>query len=286
LTGIQSGAAKLIDRWRMHLVANTQNRPETAADFNDAGWTSMVVDSINADQLTPDQAAVFRAGLELTAADLNGVKRILNFARIDDLGWIYVNGQFVAKTTDWSRAYSFDVTKELHAGRNVIAVVVKNEAAGGGLGQPALGEESDGGDVPLESFGRSLGDKQQWWKPELADTGWNPVAIGGAAATGQQDPLLAWYRMNFSLPLPHAGVWVPWRLHLTGTGNGFLYLNGHAIGRYWQAGPQHDFFLPENWLKFGDGETNNLTLSLRPVNGSAAIQSATVEPYFDFAEKR
>ena len=54
-------------------------------------------------------------------------------------------------------------------------------------------------------------------------------------------------------------VWVPWRLHLYATGNGFLYLNGHPLGRYWEAGPQHDFFLPECWLNFGPGQSNQLT---------------------------
>ena len=70
------------------------------------------------------------------------------------------------------------------------------------------------------------------------------------------------------------------------TGNGFLYFNGHALGRYWQAGPQHDFFLPECWLNFGAGRANVVALSLRPTDKGAAIESATVEPYAEFAEKR
>ena len=88
--------------------------------------------------------------------------------------------------------------------------------------------------------------------------------------------------MNFKLPSTKSHVWVPWRLHLNANGNGFLYLNGHALGRYWQAGPQHDFFLPECWLE----SENEVTLSLRPVDKGASIQSASVEPYADFAEKR
>ena len=92
--------------------------------------------------------------------------------------------------------------------------------------------------------------------------------------------------MKFNLPLPKPEVWVPWHLHLASTGNGFLYLNGHALGRYWQAGPQHGFFLPECWLNFGTGQTNVVTLSLRPTDKGAAIQSAVVEPYREFAEKR
>ena len=74
--------------------------------------------------------------------------------------------------------------------------------------------------------------------------------------------------------------------NLNATGNGSLYLNGHPLGRYWQAGPQHDFFLPECWLNLGQGRTNLLALSLRPVDKGAAIQSAVVEPYSQFAEKR
>jgi hypothetical protein len=92
--------------------------------------------------------------------------------------------------------------------------------------------------------------------------------------------------MNFSLPSPQTGVWVPWRLRLAASGNGFLYLNGYPLGRYWDVGPQHDFFLPECWLHFGDGQTNNITLNLRPAENGAVIKSAIVEPYSDFAEKR
>jgi len=285
LTGSLFGAAKPIDRWRMHLVKDTGNRPEVSPDFNDAGWTLVAVGGEDANQLTTKQAAVFRAGLELTAADLSGTKTILTFARVDDLGWVYVNGHLAGKTTDWSRAYSFDITGELHPGHNVIAVVVQNESGGGGLGSPKLGVTSDGATIPLESCGRPEGDEGRWWAPELKDADWNPVIISPDAAV-QNHPLLAWYRMNFSLPAPRAGVWVPWRLHLVASGNGFLYFNGHALGRYWDAGPQHDFFLPECWLKSGGDRTNNLTLNLRPVDGRAAIQSATVEPYSGFAEKR
>jgi hypothetical protein len=91
--------------------------------------------------------------------------------------------------------------------------------------------------------------------------------------------------MKFSLEAPKRGVWVPWHLRLAATGNGFLYLNGHALGRYWEAGPQHDFFLPECWLYFGSRQKNVITLNLRPLEKGAAIQSAVVEPYADFAEQ-
>ena len=90
--------------------------------------------------------------------------------------------------------------------------------------------------------------------------------------------------MKFELPKPVRGVWVPWKLHLSAAGNGFLYLNGHPLGRYWQVGPQHDFFLPECWLKFGPGKENVIALCERPVKGDTAIQQAEVLPYAEFAK--
>ncbi|HUC86404.1 MAG TPA: beta-galactosidase, partial [Candidatus Acidoferrales bacterium] len=273
-----------ISNWRMRLVNSTSKRPEVQPDFKDDDWTNVDVANVDANQLWPGQIAVFRAHIEMTESDLNNAQWDLNFGRIDDAGWIYVNGKSVGKTTDWARAYSFNVTKHLLPGANVIAVVVRNDGGGGGLGAPTLGRELEGVPAPLESFGIPAGVRQQWWKPDFNDRRWQTVTIGSNAA--ETNNLLTWYRMNFQLQPAKPGVWVPWRLHLDATGNGFLYLNGHAIGRYWQVGPQHDFFLPECWLNFGAGQTNNLTLSLRPLDKGAAIQSAVVEPYTEFAEKR
>ncbi len=37
---------------------------------------------------------------------------------------------------------------------------------------------------------------------------------------------------------------VPWRLLINACGNGFMRLNGHDIGRHWDAGPQRELYLP------------------------------------------
>jgi Glycosyl hydrolases family 35/Beta-galactosidase jelly roll domain len=286
LTGSALANGTPIAGWRMQIVNGTDNRPEVASYFNDTAWSPEAVDNLEANQLTPNQDAVFRAGVDLTAADLNTGKMALSFGRVDDYGWVYVNGTLIGHTTDWSLAYSFDVTRVLHPGRNVIAVVVQNVGGGGGIGLPALTATSDNPPVRLQSFGRPAGDEEQWWKSDLDDASWTSIAIGQTNAPSPDDSVLTWYRMSFSLPSPQPGVWVPWRLHLMASGNGFVYFNGHPLGRYWNVGPQHDFFLPECWLHFGDGQSNNLTLNLRPTGGDAAIQSAIVEPYSDFAENR
>jgi hypothetical protein len=118
-----------------------------------------------------------------------------------------------------------------------------------------------------------------------ADAKWTTVAIGKDASPAP-DALLTWHRMEFSLPEQNPKVWAPLRLHLEATGNGFIYVNGHCIGRYWQAGPQHDFYLPDCWLNIGPGKTNAVALSLRPANKGVAVQAARVEPFAELAEKR
>ncbi len=196
-----------------------------------------------------------------------------------------VNGQRVARMGG-SRTNSMF---SLEGGRNVVRLFYENHGhVNGGTNMEnasgILAVRATGNPAPV-SFGRPTGDEKQWWNPGFNDAHWATVSIGQTAAA-PTNSVLTWYRMNFSLPSSQPNVWVPWRLHLMASGNGFLYLNGHPLGRYWNAGPQHDFFLPECWLHFGDGQVNNLTLNLRPTKHGAAIESAVVEPYSEFAEKR
>ena len=79
---------------------------------------------------------------------------------------------------------------------------------------------------------------------------------------------------------------MPWKLHLDARGNGLIYLNGRLLGRWWEVGPQRDFYLPDCWLNFGPDSANVVTLCLRPTAAAAAIRNASVAPYADFAEFR
>jgi hypothetical protein len=69
------------------------------------------------------------------------------------------------------------------------------------------------------------------------------------------------------------------RLLIDATGNGFIYINGHQLGRFWQKGPQREFYVPESWLNFG--KENRVAISLRPVKGVEALRAVEVSPYPD-----
>jgi len=114
---------------------------------------------------------------------------------------------------------------------------------------------------------------------------WQPVEFSATAAP-TSNALLTWYRTKFELPTPNSDAWVPWHLHLEANGDGFIYLNGQGLGRYWQVGPQHDFFLPACWLNFGPGKTNGLAISLCPQDKGVSINALNIAPDSDTAEKR
>jgi hypothetical protein len=160
---------------------------------------------------------------------------------------------------------------------------------------------SGGQSLPISGWkvARSLGGVAAGW-PALAPgaaAGWADVTLegtgpiarkGGLAgvAAGPVDALTTWYRVAFELPAQPAGVWVPWRAVVDAAGDGEIYLNGQSLGRYWELGPQREYFLPECWLHFGAGRQNVLTFRLSPVQKGVRLRAVEIAPYADQAEIR
>jgi len=61
--------------------------------------------------------------------------------------------------------------------------------------------------------------------------------------------LPAFYRGTFNLNI----VGDTW-LDMRGFGKGFVFLNGHNLGKYWKIGPQQTLYIPASWLRNGDNE--------------------------------
>ena len=43
-------------------------------------------------------------------------------------------------------------------------------------------------------------------------------------------------------------------LDVRSLGKGAVWINGHALGRYWDIGPQQTLYVPGVWLKEGENE--------------------------------
>ncbi len=65
----------------------------------------------------------------------------------------------------------------------------------------------------------------------------------------------AFYRSTFEVS--EAGYTF---LDMRGWGKGYVWVNGHNLGRHWSVGPQHALFVPAPWLKIGTNEVIVLEL--------------------------
>lgn len=216
------------------------------------------------------------------------------------------NGALLKKAAAKPTSARLNITGRLKAGTNEIVVLYENAGqANGGKGMEELaglkaGElaGADGGQtIPLTwEFSPQLdGVAGKWYAPATIPADWSPMALDltsvlpvkkGDMPAAPATDLATWYRLEFSVPPAEIGTWVPWGMVLEASGNGWIYLNDQPLGRYWEAGPQRKFYLPECWLKTGEAQKNILTLCLRPTDKGAKLSGAELAPYAGFAEKR
>ncbi len=281
--GILNIAPQLAIRtWRMK-VTPAPARPTDAPigpDVLDTHWAKVDCLSINARSMKPNQWAVFRTTVQVSAAALREKKTGLRFGRISGEGWVFVNGRLVGHSTSRSQMPIFDAAEALRPGRNVLAVLVHNKIGAGGIGQVAFisAAQLEG---EIEFHAAPTGLAHGFYRPEFDDSNWVSHSM---SSPPPHEALLVWQRMEFTLPQSPVGVWLPWCLKIQASGNGFIYLNGHALGRFWQHGKQREYFLPDCWLK--PGGRNIIALCLRPLDRPGTVQSASVVPYTWYAEYR
>lgn len=242
--------------------------------------------------------ALYRTTVDFTPEMIGNKTTMLEFACVDDGGTLYVNGKKVASHDAWDKPFLADLAGYIRPGKNEIAILVSNgSGAGGVLGAVRLSKRLTI-DRPLkweadtELGGVRAGfilpqtNTADWQKVNLQTSGTLPRK-GGAnvCPEGTHDGLLTWYRVSFRLPPTKRNVWVPWRAIINASGTGYMWLNGHNIGRYWEQGPQREYYLPECWLN-AEGE-NVLVLGLRQSEGRGGLLNGVeIAPYYEEAEIR
>jgi beta-galactosidase len=102
-------------------------------------------------------------------------------------------------------------------------------------------------------------------------TGWQNYSlpfIKPAASPFTQKPTAAGptlYRATFTIGKPTDTF-----LDMRNYGKGQVWVNGHALGRYWRIGPQGGLYLPGAWLHSGSNQVVLLDLdggSVPPLSG-------------------
>jgi beta-galactosidase len=112
-------------------------------------------------------------------------------------------------------------------------------------------------------------------------TGWEiyrvPLAdLSGLRFSAEPKSGPAFYRGAFQL----ASVGDTY-LDMRGWGKGYVWVNGHNLGRYWRIGPQQSLFVPAGWLKNGRNEVVVLDLEEgrgRSVQGIRELVFETPQP--------
>jgi len=278
-----------IANWKFKLESDgttTAPSDDIAVDLDDSTWATPTLTSRRPDQVPAGRIGVFRAHFDLTDEDVKAADYLLSLGTVRGDRQVFVNGQEISSDSN-----KIPVGSVLKAGPNTIVLVISSgDAIGGMVGATQLVSDKAGTTTPIhwQISSQTAGIAGKWWDPDLDDSSWNAEKVGPIEdPPGQNSPInLVWHRINFQLPDQDPHIWVPWKLHLAASGNGFIYLNGHNLGRWWEVGPQSDFYLPECWLNFGAGKKNVIALCLRPTSGPTGIISAEVGPYADFAEVR
>ncbi len=199
----------------------------------------------------------------------------------------------------------FDTEGLLHTGDNEIVLLYENIGFEhgyipmeelSGIRMAGLSENETAIEQPLDlqvalhTGGVAAGwtqagfDAKDWANVALDIKDFIPRKGNNIQPKGNHDALMTWYRLEFELPATPEGKWIPWRLLINASGTGYMWLNGHDIGRHWGVGPQREFYLPECWLNFGKGNKNVLVMGLSQAMNGAVLHAAEVSPYPDAAE--
>jgi beta-galactosidase len=119
-----------------------------------------------------------------------------------------------------------------------------------------LRSERQGINGPVTLAGRELTGWKVWPLPmdDLSHVGFT----GMEPAKGSVGP--AFYQGHFELQATGDTF-----LDMRGWGKGAVWINGHALGRFWNLGPQQTLYVPAPWLKKGTNEVVVFTLGGRSV---------------------
>ena len=143
------------------------------------------------------------------------------------------------------------------------------------LKQHSLGVDLQSG-VPLDILVENMGRVN--FGPGLVDDRKGivgHVALAGSTAMGWENyalPMTDLSHLRFSSSNPRVPAFFRGQFQLSslgdtfldmqGWGKGYVWVNGHNLGRYWKIGPQQTLFLPATWLK--QGTNSVVVLDLEP----------------------
>ncbi len=177
---------------------------------------------------------------------------VMSIANPHDFVQAYINGQYVGKIDRVKNEH----TLPLPATRRGDSLTLVVEAMGRiNFGRAIKDYKGIVGDVKVSA--EVDGDEVEWtlknWiNRRVPDTYANALRLAEADATQANElegSRAGYYFGHFDLKRVGDTF-----LNLEQFGKGLVYVNGHALGRFWSIGPQQTLYMPGCWLKKGRNE--------------------------------
>ncbi|ACB76206.1 beta-galactosidase [Opitutus terrae] len=212
-----------------------------------------------------------------------GPAAILEAAAIHDIGQVFLDGQRIGFTDRRSRHYRVPLPERTTPATLDILVEAMGRV---NFGVEVHDRKGIHGPVTLTASGQPRRELRGWQifrlpldQPMLGTLRYQP--------TGEQErtsPAPAFWRATVKVEQPGDCF-----LDMRPWGKGFVWVNGHNLGRYWNIGPQQTMYVPAPWLKAGDNEIVVLDL-IGPANPVIAALDQPIldqlRPKLDFAPSR
>lgn len=164
----------------------------------------------------------------------------IRFSGIDDNAIVYINGKRAGSHNGWDNSFSVPFNKS-NAGENNIVLFVENSSGSGGVGKVV----------------------KAIYNNDIRLTGWHMKGgpgdfsnSGGWINISSEDIFdrPAFYKNYFTIENIPSNVHAIWRVTFKGLTHGFVWVNGHNLGRYPEKIPVWGLYIPECWLKNGRNE--------------------------------
>lgn len=200
-------------------------------------------------------------------------RSLLTIGDAHDYAQVFINGNFIGKIDRIKNEKTLVLPAAVAGGRLTVMV----EAMGRiNFGRAIKDYKGITGSVTItaENAGHELTYNLKNWTistlPDDYATAVKAFSVKPADSYGKA----GYYRGYFNL-----GKTGDTFINMEAFGKGQVYVNGHAIGRYWNIGPQQTLYMPGCWLKKGRNEI--IVLDVVGPSGEKPVVYGQTEPELD-----
>jgi beta-galactosidase len=170
---------------------------------------------------------------------------LLKIKELRDFATVYLNGKQVAVLDRHLRQDSVQLD-QIQANSSLEILVENNGRINYG---PYLTDNRQGITEKVTLGGTELTSWEMYKFPFTSITGIHFRPLNAYSISEFHSSITSLYRGTFNLTKTGDTY-----LDMSKFGKGFVFLNGHNLGKYWYIGPQQTLYVPKSWLKVGQNE--------------------------------